>query len=99
MDWVSNIFSFSLGAVTIGAIVYFLFKKTAENFISNHFQKQLEEYRHQLNYIAEEKRFDFQRMLNDFSQYSSKRHEVYPELYKLLLETKRIAIECTEIRD
>ncbi|MEM5598395.1 hypothetical protein AAHB53_22535 [Niallia circulans] len=57
--------------------------------ISHFYNRRLESFRNELTLLTEEKKLDFQRKIHDFSLYSNKRHELYPEIYKNLLKAKK----------
>lgn len=75
--------------ISIAAIVLCVWagiKYLVKKNVDQYFNKSLEEYRTELQGFLENKKFDFQRMIHDFSLYRNKKHETYPELYKLLIE-------------
>lgn len=49
------------------------------------FDKKLENHKHELSQLLEGTRFNFSRLMNDYSTFNQKRHETYAELYRLLL--------------
>ena len=53
--------------------------------ISHKYQKAIEAYKHELNAINEQQKFDYQRWMTDFGLFTQKKHEAYAELYKLIL--------------
>ncbi|WP_378210022.1 hypothetical protein [Anoxybacteroides rupiense] len=67
-------------------IVTLILNSLIKGSISHHFNKKLKRFETDLNMMSEEKKLDFQRKLHDFGLYSSKRHEIYPMLYKYLIE-------------
>ncbi|MGG6362657.1 hypothetical protein ACQ5SI_26280 [Peribacillus frigoritolerans] len=85
MEFINEILRFLGQATLLIAIVTFLLKSYFKNLISQFFQKELEDYKHDLNLITEEKKFDYQRKLHDFNLYRTSRHESYPVLYRLAL--------------
>ncbi|MDU9695563.1 hypothetical protein O0Q50_30640 [Priestia aryabhattai] len=50
--------------------------------ITHHFNKELALFNAEITLQAEKRKLDFDRKIHDFSIYSTKRHEIYPELYK-----------------
>lgn len=50
--------------------------------ISHHFNEKLASFNEQIMVEAERRKLDFDRRIHDFSLYSKKRHELYPELYR-----------------
>ncbi|ARU61867.1 hypothetical protein CBW65_13125 [Tumebacillus avium] len=81
IDW----YSVLLSVLVTSGIGTFLFQTFIRNKIKNLFDKNLESHRHTLMLITEETKFDFQRRIQDFSLFTSKKHEAYQELYKLIL--------------
>ncbi|MEB2630186.1 hypothetical protein SOP94_17155 [Peribacillus frigoritolerans] len=49
--------------------------------INHHFSKKIEEFKEQITIQAENRKADFDRKIHDFSLYSTKKHEIYPDLY------------------
>ncbi|PEZ05549.1 hypothetical protein CN326_13880 [Bacillus sp. AFS018417] len=66
-------------------VLYFLFQTWAKEGLSFVYKKKFEEFKKELEQHAEKQKLDFQRKIHDFGLYSSKRHEIYPELYKQIL--------------
>ncbi|QTL49960.1 hypothetical protein [Priestia aryabhattai] len=52
--------------------------------ITHHFNKELALFNAEIAVQAESRKLDFDRKMHDFSIYSTKRHEFYPELFKKL---------------
>ena len=73
----------SSGASTILAI--FIIKRSIGSAIDGYFQKRVEDYKYQLNTLTEALRFDYERKIHNFGLFTSKKHEIYMELNKLLL--------------
>ncbi|WP_405082154.1 hypothetical protein ACI48J_06015 [Paenibacillus chitinolyticus] len=46
---------------------------------------ELENHKQSLSVMTENSKFDYQRMMHDFSLYRTKKHEIYPELYKMMV--------------
>lgn len=83
MDWVTFIGSvFTSSGLTL--IINTFFKGGINHF----YRRKLEKFRADLTVLTEEKKLDFQRKIHDFSLYSNKKHEIYPEIYKNLLKAK-----------
>jgi hypothetical protein len=77
----------SIVALVISIIVpliTFYSKTYISGFLSNKFNIALEEYRQKLSQIGEEKKYELEKYLSNFNQYSQKKHEIYSELYKKL---------------
>jgi hypothetical protein len=53
--------------------------------ISHKYQKAIETYKHELNAISEQQKFNYQRWMTDLGLFTQKKHEAYAELYKLIL--------------
>lgn len=64
------------GLVTLGTQTYLKGK------INHHFSRKLEEFKGELTVQAEHRKLDFDRKIHDFSIYSTKRYEIYPDLFK-----------------
>lgn len=60
-----------------------------KNGVKNYFDKNLEKFKERLKKEAERRKLDFERKIHDFSLYSTKRHELYPEMYKQLYKIWR----------
>ncbi|MDT8980001.1 hypothetical protein RQP50_27605 [Paenibacillus sp. chi10] len=80
--------SLSLASIilSVGGAIWLFVKHTSEKYIDQQFQKKIEEYKTNLQGVLETKKFDLQRMMLDFNLYRSKKHEIYPELFKLFLK-------------
>ncbi|PWW20218.1 hypothetical protein DFO73_11632 [Cytobacillus oceanisediminis] len=87
MEYVNELLKFLGQATILIAVVTFLLKSYFKNLVAHFFKKELEEYKHDLNLITEEKKFDYQRKLHDFNLYRSRRHESYRVLFKLALSS------------
>ncbi|PEZ94180.1 hypothetical protein CN374_00065 [Bacillus cereus] len=91
MEQIINYFSsinwatFSSSLIATSGLVYFIFKTWAKEKLSHEYKKKFEEYKRKLDEHAEYQKLDFQRKIHDFGLYSSKRHEIYPTLYKQIL--------------
>jgi len=59
--------------------------KLISSRVEHKYQKTIETYKHELNTISEQQKFNYQRWITDFSLFTQKKHEVYAELYRLLL--------------
>jgi hypothetical protein len=81
MNLLQIIFSALLSSGILGTLFYFILKK----MISNHFDKKLAEHKQSLDILTEQKKAEFQKQIHDFTLYNTKKHEIYSELYKLLL--------------
>jgi len=63
----------------------FIIQKYSKAKIDNYFNKRLEDHKHELSLVTEAERFNYQRKIQDFSLFTTKKHEHYAELYHLLL--------------
>ncbi|WP_393960309.1 hypothetical protein [Priestia megaterium] len=52
--------------------------------INHHFNEKLASFNEQIMIQAERRKLDLDRKIHDFSLYSKKRHELYPELYRYI---------------
>lgn len=77
MNYGVNLLLSGAVAALIAGLSQWLVKNNAEKNLENHKQK--------LNVHTENLKFDLQKKIHDYGLYSGKRHEIYPELFKLLL--------------
>jgi hypothetical protein len=77
MDWQSVAVS-----ILTSSFVTLIISTYVKGGIGNFYNKKLARFNNDLNLVLEEKKLDFQRKIHDFSLYSNKRHEIYPEIYK-----------------
>ncbi|KGE17552.1 hypothetical protein [Paenibacillus wynnii] len=75
-DW-----SVVISAVTVSAVI----NAGVQLYIKSKGEKSLENHKQKLNVHTENLKFDLQKKIHDYSLYSVKRHEIYPQLFKLLL--------------
>ncbi|PSR26003.1 MAG: hypothetical protein C7B46_20385 [Sulfobacillus benefaciens] len=54
----------------------------------NELDKKLEDHKSMLQRASSEAQFDYQRRIQDFNFYASRKHETYPEVYKKILEAE-----------
>lgn len=73
-----------LSTIASSGILLFIIRNWLKGNINSHFNKKLENHKHDLQKITEDIKYDYQRKIHDFSLFSNKKHEVYAELYKLL---------------
>lgn len=73
-----------------------LIKKQLEKFLDRYFQanyeKELEEFKTELKHTTEFLKYDFNRKLVDFNLFTSKKHEVYAELFSKVLYAKSAVV-------
>ncbi len=84
MEWDTVVIS-----ILTSSVVTLIINTFIRGGIKHLYDRKLESYRTDLTLIAEEKKLDFQRKIHDFSLYSNKRHELYPEIYKNLIKAKK----------
>lgn len=70
---------------SITTLLFFILRKYFGTKIDTAFKKNIEKYKQELLVATEHSKFDFQRKIQDFNLFTSKKHEVYGELNKLLL--------------
>jgi hypothetical protein len=78
--WSTIVISFLTSAGVTGGIM-----KLISSRIEHKYQKIIEAYKHELSAISEQQKFNYQRWITDFGLFTQKKHEVYSELYRLLL--------------
>ncbi|MED1221553.1 hypothetical protein [Bacillus paralicheniformis] len=76
-------------SILTSSIVTIIIETVSKNLISNSFKKRLEKYKDALSQHAENRRFDIERKMHDFSLYSTKRHELYPEIFKRIFSINK----------
>ena len=83
-----NIFnSLIIPAITSTGVVglwYLVLQKVISGKVDFHFNMKLQDHRHDLNTISESLRYDYQRKLEDFNLFTTKKHAIYMKLYELL---------------
>ena len=82
MEWIYKYISIASVVGFLGFSVRYLIQKK----IDSYFNKKLETYKQELATITENAKYDISKKLYDFEAYASKRHSVYPELYRLVFE-------------
>lgn len=82
MEWIYKYFS--LAAVIAGS--WLLIRYLIQKKVDSYFNKRLEIYKHELAIITENAKYDISKKLYDFEAYASKKHVVYPEIYRLVFE-------------
>ncbi|AIE59098.1 hypothetical protein [Bacillus methanolicus] len=85
-------------SILTSGIVTLIINSIIKGGISHYFNKKLKRFETDLNVMSEEKKLDFQRKLHDFGLYSGKRHEIYPMLYKYLIEASNAVSYAFSIR-
>ncbi|MMZ54637.1 hypothetical protein D1872_164620 [compost metagenome] len=83
LDWLGIIKQTLFSTALTSGIVLFVLKF----FADKHLSRRAETLKHELSVEAEKIKFDYQRMIQDFNHYTSKRHEIYPELYGKIIKT------------
>lgn len=82
MDWIYKYVSLT----AIIAALWFLVRYLIQKKIDSYFNKKVETYKQELTIITENAKYDISKKLYDFEAYASKKHAVYPELYRLVFE-------------
>lgn len=82
MDWKTI-----LTSLVTSSVVTLIISTLIKGGIGFYYSRKLEDFKKDLSTLLEYEKFDFQRRIHDFSLYSSQRHIVYPELYKLIITT------------
>ena len=78
--WLTILISFLTSAGVISSVMALI-----QSRISHKYQKAIETYKHELNAINEQQKFNYQRWMTDFGLFTQKKHDAYAELYKLIL--------------
>lgn len=78
--WLTVLISFLTSAAVTSGVM-----KLISSRVEHKYQKAIEAYKHELNTINEQQKFNYQRWITDFSLFTQKKHEAYAELYKLIL--------------
>jgi hypothetical protein len=76
MDWKTILTSFITSGLTV-----FIFQTIAKNGISHYYSKKLEKFKDEIAIHSDQRKFDIQRKVYDFEKYTTKRHDVYSELF------------------
>lgn len=77
--------SLILASKFIKNLIKKIIEKFMEKFIENKFQQNMENYKHELSLISEQCKFDYQRKITDFNLFTKEKHQVYKELFSLIL--------------
>ena len=80
----SRIIEFLFGTAGAGVILWLALPRLVNNLIDHQFSKKLEDYKHHLHQITLAETHNYQRLIRDFDLFTTKRHEIYPELFKLI---------------
>src|SRR5699024_1922392 len=78
-----------ISSIITSSIVALIIQLFLKNGIKNFYDQKLATYNHKLAAHAESRRLDFERKIHDFSLYSTKRHELYPQMFKLIFKIYR----------
>ncbi|MGA1839328.1 MAG: hypothetical protein ACMUIU_01775 [bacterium] len=78
--WLTILISFLTSAGVTSGVMALI-----QSRISHKYQKAIETYKHELNAVNEQQKFNYQRWMTDFGLFTQKKHEAYAELYKLIL--------------
>lgn len=78
--WLTILISFLTSAGVTSGIM-----KLISSRVEHKYQKAIEAYKHELNAINEQQKFNYQRWITDFGLFTQKKHEANAELYRLVL--------------
>ncbi|MED3759700.1 hypothetical protein P4555_11565 [Peribacillus frigoritolerans] len=84
MEWIYKYFSLTAVIAGVGFLIKYLIKSQ----VNLYFGKKLEKHKQELADMTEKSKYDISKRLFDFEAYATKKHTVYPELYKRLFEIK-----------
>ncbi|TSB47135.1 hypothetical protein [Alkalicoccobacillus porphyridii] len=98
MNWLSEALAFVGGAGVAVTLVIKYIGGLAERQVQQKLDKGLEDHKANLESIKKEAEFDYQRKIHDFSMYSTKKHEVYHEVYKALLISKSVLFHHYKVK-
>ena len=73
--WLTILISFLTSASVTSGVMALI-----QSRISHKYQKAIESYKHELNTINEQQKFNYQRWITDFGLFTQKKHEAYAEL-------------------
>lgn len=85
MNFFSELWTFIGGATSMLLILSWLGKIIIEKKVDSKFTESIEKHRHDLQMVADEANFEYQKRIHSFTLYASERHTVYPALYKQIL--------------
>lgn len=85
MEWIYKYFSIAAIIAGVGVLIRYLIQKK----IDNYFNTKLENHKKELAVMTERAKYDISRKLFDFEAYATKKHTVYPELYKRMSDSWR----------
>lgn len=74
----------SVGLVAL--LWHYFGKKYIDTKIDEESQKRLNEHKQQLDALSLSAQYDYQKRLLDIDHYATKKHEIYPKLFHLVLE-------------
>ncbi|WP_409275865.1 hypothetical protein V1499_09955 [Neobacillus sp. SCS-31] len=78
-----NFSSFFVSFLT-STLVVSLFQYLSQAGVNNFFTKKLELFKEQINITAEQRQYEYEKKIQNFNLFSSRKHEIYPELYKII---------------
>lgn len=87
-EWLNFITNFIAIPVAVIIFLYKGFRKILYKKIDHYFREKITLFKHQLDLTAEAEKFNYQRKIQDFSLYTTKKHEKYIKIYEFALETK-----------
>lgn len=78
--------SMTLSVITSTVFVSAIVIPVAKGIIDRHFAKKLAEHENELRILTEVRKSELAKELQEHSLFSNKKHEIYPEYYKMLME-------------
>lgn len=90
-DTVYTSLTSSIAVTTVASLIF-------KGYLNNWFNKTLENHKSELLLITEKQKNEYQKQLQDFSLFNTKRHEIYPHLFSLLIESQGYISQLTGLR-
>ncbi|MBK4212842.1 hypothetical protein EGI07_11585 [Bacillus pumilus] len=76
-------------SIFTSGVVTLLIQSFVKGGINNYFNKKMVKFKDDIAQLSEERKLDFDRKIHDFSLYSTKRHELYPILFRNIYKTNK----------
>ncbi|MCD4652760.1 hypothetical protein K8T06_02375 [bacterium] len=84
MNILYNVVIPALTSTVVVGLWYLILQKVISGKVYFHFNRKLEDHRHDLTTISESLKYDYQRKLEDFNLFTTKKHAIYMKLYELI---------------